>query len=203
MQPQFATIATPGEIVVSTSFNLEIGDVTGTIHFCIPYATLEPIRDVLFSSTQGDAIEVDRRWVSVLTREIQAAEVNLVVDLAHAEATVSELLINKAAWDKLPKDLQAIVSNAAAACNVISEGWCQKANSDAMEDLIKNHKVVAKPLPDGVIKALRTETDKVLAEAVAKDPLVKKVHDSYFSFKAKFDRWSEISEEAYHVKVRG
>ena len=92
MQPQFATIATPGEIVVSTSFNLEIGDVTGTIHFCIPYATLEPIRDVLFSSTQGDAIEVDRRWVSVLTREIQAAEVNLVVDLAHAEATVSELL---------------------------------------------------------------------------------------------------------------
>ncbi len=121
----------------------------------------------------------------------------------HESATVSELLINKAAWDKLPKDLQAIVSNAAAACNVISEGWCQKANSDAMEDLIKNHKVIAKPLPDSVIKALRSETDKVLAEAVAKDPLVKKVHDSYFAFKAKFDRWSEISEEAYHVKVRG
>ncbi len=121
----------------------------------------------------------------------------------HESATVSELLINKAAWDKLPRDLQAIVSNAAAACNVISEGWCQKANSDAMEDLIKNHKVVAKPLPDSVIKALRTETDKVLAEAVAKDPLVKKVHDSYFAFKTKFDRWSEISEEAYHVKVRG
>ena len=121
----------------------------------------------------------------------------------HESATVSELLINKAAWDKLPRDLQAIVSNAAAACNVISEAWCQKANSDAMEDLIKNHKVIAKPLPDAVIKALRTETDKVLAEATAKDPLVKKVHDSYMSFKAKFDRWSEISEEAYHIKVRG
>ena len=39
----------------------------------------------------------------------------------HETATVSELLINKAAWDKLPKDLQAIVENAAAACNVISE----------------------------------------------------------------------------------
>ena len=121
----------------------------------------------------------------------------------HESATVSELLINKAAWDKLPRDLQAIVTNAAAACNVISEAWCQKANSDAMEDLIKNQKVIAKPLPNSVIKALRTETDKVLAEATAKDPLVKKVHDSYFSFKAKFDRWSEISEEAYHVKVRG
>ena len=44
----------------------------------------------------------------------------------HESATVSELLINKAAWDKLPKDLQAIVENAAAACNVISEAWCQK-----------------------------------------------------------------------------
>jgi len=121
----------------------------------------------------------------------------------HESATVSELLINKAAWDKLPRDLQAIVSNAAAACNVISEGWCQKANSEAMEDLIKNQKVIARPLPDPVIKALRAETDKVLAEAVAKDPLVKKVHDSYFSFKAKYDRWVEVSEEQYHTKVRG
>ena len=39
-------------------------------------------------------------------------------------------------------------SNAAAACNVISEGWCQKANSEAMEDLVKNQGVIAKPLPD-------------------------------------------------------
>jgi TRAP-type mannitol/chloroaromatic compound transport system substrate-binding protein len=120
----------------------------------------------------------------------------------HEPATVSELLINKAAWDKLPKDLQAIVSNASAACNVISEGWCQKANSDAMEDL-KKQGVIARPLPDDVIKALRAETDKVLAEAISKDPLTKKVHDSYFAFKTKFDRWSEVSEEAYHVKVRG
>jgi TRAP-type mannitol/chloroaromatic compound transport system substrate-binding protein len=71
----------------------------------------------------------------------------------HESATVSELLINKAAWQKLPKDLQAIVENAAAACNVISEAWCQKHNSEAMEDLIKNQGVIAKPLPDAVIKA--------------------------------------------------
>ena len=58
----------------------------------MPYATLEPIRDVLYSSTQGDAIEVDRRWVKVLTREIQAAEVTLVAELARADATVEQLL---------------------------------------------------------------------------------------------------------------
>jgi flagellar motor switch protein FliM len=92
MQPQFANIATPSEIVISTSFQLEIGEITGAIHFCMPYATLEPIRDVLYSSTQGDSIEVDRRWVNVLTREIQAAEVTLVAELARADTTVEQLL---------------------------------------------------------------------------------------------------------------
>lgn len=92
MQPQFATIATPSEIVVSTSFTLEIGDIIGSLHMCIPYATLEPIRDVLYSTVQGDAMEVDRRWVRLLSHEIQAAELNLVAELAKTQATVEELL---------------------------------------------------------------------------------------------------------------
>jgi flagellar motor switch protein FliM len=92
MQPQFATIATPSEIVVSTSFTLEIGDISGSLHICIPYATLEPIRDVLYSSVQGDAIEVDRRWIKLLSHEIQAAEVTLVAELAKTDATVEQLL---------------------------------------------------------------------------------------------------------------
>jgi flagellar motor switch protein FliM len=96
MQPQFATIATPSEIVISTSFQLEIGEITGAIHLCIPYATLEPIRDVLYFTTQGDSLEVDRRWVNLLTREIQAAEVTLVAELARADATIEQLLAMKA-----------------------------------------------------------------------------------------------------------
>jgi len=95
MQPQFATIASPSEIVVSSSFQVEIGDVSGAIHFCFPYSTLEPIRDVLYSSTQGDSVEVDRRWVNVLTREIQSAEVTLVAELAKADATVKQLMSMK------------------------------------------------------------------------------------------------------------
>lgn len=92
MQPQFANIATPSEIVVATSFTLEIGDTTGTIHFCIPYATLEPIRDVLYSTIQGDSNEPDRRWVNLLKQQIQSAEVELVAELATAQATVEQLL---------------------------------------------------------------------------------------------------------------
>ena len=96
MQPQFANIATPSEIVVATSFTLEVGDTSGTIHFCIPYSTLEPIRDVLYSTIQGDSNEPDRRWVNLLKEQIQSANVDLVAELAHAPATVEQLLAFKA-----------------------------------------------------------------------------------------------------------
>jgi TRAP-type mannitol/chloroaromatic compound transport system substrate-binding protein len=87
--------------------------------------------------------------------------------------------------------------------NVISEAWCQRTNAEAMEDLVKNQKVIAKPLPDAVVKALRETTKKVLDEAVAKDPLVKKVHDSYMAYKEKYDSWAGYSETVYHNKIRG
>ncbi|WP_395699103.1 flagellar motor switch protein FliM [Aquabacterium sp.] len=95
MQPQFANIATPSEIVVATSFTLEIGETTGTVHFCIPYSTLEPIRDVLYSTMQGDSSEPDRRWVKLLKQQIQSADVKLIAELAHATATLEQLLAFK------------------------------------------------------------------------------------------------------------
>jgi flagellar motor switch protein FliM len=108
MQPQFANIATPSEIVVATSFTLEIGDTTGTIHFCIPYSTLEPIRDVLYSTVQGDSNEPDRRWVNLLKQQIQSAEVDLVAELATAPATVEQLLAFKPG-DFIELDLQPAI----------------------------------------------------------------------------------------------
>jgi flagellar motor switch protein FliM len=106
MQPQFANIATPSEIVVATSFTLEIGDTTGTIHFCIPYATLEPIRDVLYSTIQGDSNEPDRRWVTLMKQQIQDAKVEIVAELAQAPATVEQLLSFKPG-DFIELDLSA------------------------------------------------------------------------------------------------
>ena len=108
MQPQFANIATPSEIVVATSFTLEIGDTSGTINFCIPYSTLEPIRDVLYSTLQGDPNEPDRRWVDLLKNQIQSAEVELVAELAQAPATVEQLLAFKPG-DFIELDLQKAI----------------------------------------------------------------------------------------------
>lgn len=91
MQPQFANIAAPGEIVVSTTFKLEVGDFSGDINICVPYATLEPIRDVLFSNTHSNAAG-DQRWVNLLKHQIQDAEVVLTAELGRAPANVAQLI---------------------------------------------------------------------------------------------------------------
>ena len=108
MQPQFANIATPSEIVVATNFTLEIGETTGSVHFCVPYSTLEPIRDTLYSTIQGDSAEPDRRWVNLLKHQIQAAEVELVAELARAPATVEQLLSFKPG-DFIELDLNPLI----------------------------------------------------------------------------------------------
>jgi flagellar motor switch protein FliM len=108
MQPQFANVATPSEIVVCTSFSLELGETSGSVHFCIPYSTLEPIRDVLYSSMQGDSVEPDHRWVNLLKEQIQSANVDLVAELGTAPATVEQLLALKPG-DFIELDLEPLI----------------------------------------------------------------------------------------------
>jgi flagellar motor switch protein FliM len=108
MQPQFANIATPSEIVVASSFTLEVGETSGSVHFCIPYSTLEPIRDVLYSTIQGDSVETDRRWVNLMKAQIQSAEVDLVAELGNAPATVEQLLSFKPG-DFIELDLDPLI----------------------------------------------------------------------------------------------
>jgi flagellar motor switch protein FliM len=92
MNTQFANIATPNEVVVVTTFNIELGNAGGEFHICMPYSMLEPIRDVLFSSLQGEQVDVDKRWVTLLSKQVQAADVELLVNLGRANLTVQEVL---------------------------------------------------------------------------------------------------------------
>ena len=92
MHTQFANIATPNEVVVTTTFNIELGTTGGEFHVCMPYAMIEPIRDILYSALQGDHMEVDRRWVRLLSKQVQAAEVELVANLGHKPVTLNQIL---------------------------------------------------------------------------------------------------------------
>jgi flagellar motor switch protein FliM len=101
MNTQFANIATPNEVVVSSTFTIELGPVSGQIHFCMPYSMIEPIRDALTSSIQGEALEVDKRWIRLMTQQIQVAEVELVAELGHGKANFDDIL-NMKVGDVIP-----------------------------------------------------------------------------------------------------
>jgi flagellar motor switch protein FliM len=101
MNTQFANIATPNEVVVSTTFTIELGPVSGEMHFCTPYSMIEPIRDLLTSSLQGETLEMDKRWVRLMTQQIQTAEVELVANMGTARVTFGDIL-NMKAGDIIP-----------------------------------------------------------------------------------------------------
>lgn len=109
MQPQFANIAANSEVVVTSSFSVEIGDSNGSLHVCMPYASLEPIRDVLHGNLVSDSNEPDRRWLKLMKDQLQSAEVELVAELAEAPATIEQLLAYKPG-DFIELDLSPIVS---------------------------------------------------------------------------------------------
>ena len=96
MNTQFANIATPNEVVVVTTFNIEFGPTAGEFHICMPYAMIEPVRDLLYSSMQGDHLEVDKRWLRLLAQQVQTAEVELTAVLGRSAVTFNQILKMKA-----------------------------------------------------------------------------------------------------------
>ncbi|GAA5159908.1 flagellar motor switch protein FliM [Viridibacterium curvum] len=108
MNSQFANIATPSEIVVATTFTLEFGGAQADMHICFPYSMVEPIRDVLYSSMQSDHITQDKRWISMMTKQVQAVDIKLVAQLATATVTLREL-VNFKPGDVIPLDMDGSI----------------------------------------------------------------------------------------------
>ncbi|MCM0045387.1 MAG: flagellar motor switch protein FliM [Burkholderiaceae bacterium] len=104
MNTQFANIATPNEVVVSTTYTVELGTQSGEMHICMPYSMIEPIRDQLTSSLQGETLEMDHRWIKLLKQQIQTAEVELVVDLGAIRMTLDDVMKLRAG-DVMPLDI--------------------------------------------------------------------------------------------------
>ncbi len=121
----------------------------------------------------------------------------------HEPSTTTELLISKKAYDKLPKDIQAIIRQVAAAANIIAHTSAEALNGDALADLIQNHGVRVSQLPKDVIDELRKKTVVVLEAGAAADPVTRKVHNSFMAFKKKHDPWANSSERQFAIRVRG
>lgn len=108
MNTQFANIATPNEVVVEVKFNIELGPASGEVHFCFPYSMIEPVRDLLSSPLQGEVLGVDKRWVKLMTQQVQAAEVQLVADLAKTNMRLGDVL-NMKVGDVIPLQIDEAV----------------------------------------------------------------------------------------------
>ncbi len=92
MNPQFANIATPNEVVIVTTFDIELGGNGGSFHVCMPYSMLEPIKDLLFNNVQGEHMAVDKRWLQLLSSQVKCAEVELTATLGQAAITLEKVL---------------------------------------------------------------------------------------------------------------
>ena len=101
VNPQFANIVSPTEVVVVTIFHVELEGGGGDFHITMPYSMLEPIREVLDAGVQSDVDETDERWINALRDEIEMATVTLTGRLLEAEFTLRDML-NLKAGDIIP-----------------------------------------------------------------------------------------------------
>jgi flagellar motor switch protein FliM len=92
MNPQFANIVSPSEIVVVNSFHVDLDGAQGDLHVTLPYAMIEPMREQLDSGMHSDHVESDGRWYRSLREEIEHAEVSIRTVLGRSELTLGKLL---------------------------------------------------------------------------------------------------------------
>ncbi len=116
----------------------------------------------------------------------------------HEPGTTLEAIINKKAYEALPKDLQSIVMNACKVANQDMLAEYTTRNNDALQTLVHEHKVSLRQFPDDVLKKLRKLSDEVVAEVGAKDALSKRVFDSFVKYRDQASAWHEISEVSYY-----
>lgn len=115
----------------------------------------------------------------------------------HEPGTALELIINKDAWESLPKDLQAIIATASQAANTDMLAEFTARNQRALNSLLNDHNVQLRQLPVEVLQHLRKLSLEVLQEIADRDPRSQKVYQSFQDFYQQVLAWHNISEQAY------
>lgn len=91
MNPQLANIVSGTEVVVVSSFRIEVEGGGGKFDMVLPYSMIEPIRDLLDGGMQGDRLEVDERWTQALKRELGRADIELVAQLGEMRMSLADI----------------------------------------------------------------------------------------------------------------
>ena len=92
LNPQFAAIVTPNDIVLVLLFKIEMENISGTLTICLPYTAIEPIIPKLKTEFQSEKMEVDHVWISRLRAKLLATELELVAELGTTTITPQDLM---------------------------------------------------------------------------------------------------------------
>ena len=104
VSPHLANIVSPTEVVVVSTFRIDLEGGGGDFHITIPYSMVEPIRDLLDAGVQSDVTDVDTRWISSLRDEIVEAEVEVASELINTTMRLSQIN-NLKVGDIIPFDM--------------------------------------------------------------------------------------------------
>lgn len=142
INPHFATIVSPSELVVVSSFKIELEAGGGELHMVMPYSMIEPIRDVLDSGMQSDRMDRDERFTQTLREEIEEAEVEIVPVLGRASLTIGRLVDLKPG-DVIACDFDGRVTLVAEGVPIVrgSYGASRGQQSVKVTQRITRHKV--------------------------------------------------------------
>ncbi len=92
VNPTMANIVSPTEVIVVSSFHIEVDGGGGDFHVVMPYSMVEPIRELLDAGVQSDKMETDVRWSSALREEIMDCPVNFRVNLLDKDISLRDLM---------------------------------------------------------------------------------------------------------------
>ena len=96
VNPAMANIVSPTEVIVVSSFHIELDGGGGDFHVAMPYSMLEPIRELLDAGVQSDKGDTDLRWSKALRDEIMDVQVGLSTRLLQTEVSLRQLMEFKA-----------------------------------------------------------------------------------------------------------
>lgn len=104
VNPAMANIVSPTEVVVISSFHIELDGGGGDFHVALPYSMLEPIRELLDAGVQSDKEDTDLRWSKALRDEIMDVKVDLSTRMLDVDLTLRDIMELKAG-DIIPVDI--------------------------------------------------------------------------------------------------
>lgn len=109
INPHFANIVSPSEVIVVSSFHVELDNTGGDIHLALPYSMIEPIRDQLHAGLQSDITEHDERWEKMMFECIKNASLTIKCPLTKVQLTLRDLK-KMQPGDVIPIDMTETVS---------------------------------------------------------------------------------------------